>query len=130
MKRDNYKTKQRDILINVIKKHKKEFTVKELYDELNGEIGLTTVYRMVDKLVLENVVSKSIGKDNTTYYQYLEKCDCDNHYYLRCDKCGNIIHVDCDCINDLSNHILKKHGFITNKEHIILQGTCSNCIKK
>ena len=127
--REIYHTKQKELILDVIKNYSCEFTVKEIYEILKDKTGLTTVYRVIDQLVSDGLIEKRV-KDNTTFYQYLEKCDCDNHYYLRCDKCGNIIHVDCDCINDLSNHILKKHGFITNKEHIILQGTCSNCIKK
>lgn len=130
MIRGSYSTKQKDIILNMIKKIKHEFTIKELYNELNKTVGLTTIYRVVDKLVLDGLVSKSIKNNNTTTYQYLEKCVEDNHFYLKCDRCGNIIHVDCDCIKDLSSHILKHHQFIINNEQIIITGVCQNCVKK
>lgn len=122
-----YNTKQKDIILDLIKKQKKEFTIKDIYSKLKNKTGLTTIYRLVDKLVLDGILSKTIGPDNVTYYQYLEKCTEENHFYLKCDKCGKLIHVDCECINDLTNHILSKHNFKSNREHIIINGICEDC---
>ena len=123
-----YNTKQKDIILDIIKKQKKEFTIKDIYSTIKDSVGLTTIYRLVDKLVLDGVLNKTIESDNTTYYQYLEKCDNENHFYLRCDKCGDMIHVDCDCIDELSNHINNEHKFKLNKEKIIINGICNKCI--
>lgn len=127
---ESYNTKQKNLILKVIKSQKQEFTIKDIYDEISEEVGLTTIYRFVDKLIDDNLLNKSISKDNTTYYQYLKECDEENHFYLKCDKCGELIHVDCDCIVDLTNHIFKKHRFRPNKEHIIINGICDKCIKK
>ena len=123
-----YNTKQKDLILNVIKKEKKEFTIKDIYSKLDG-IGLTTIYRLVDKLVDEGRISKTIGKDNQTYYQYLEECNEDNHFYLKCDNCGSMIHIDCDCIGDLSKHISDEHNFKLNENNIIINGICKKCNK-
>ena len=125
----SYSTKQKDMIINVIKNKDKEFTIKDIYNELDN-VGLTTVYRLVDKLVEEKVINKTIGKDNVTYYEYLEKCDHDNHFYLKCDKCKRLEHVDCDCIDELYNHINKNHKFKLNKENIVINGICEKCEKR
>ena len=127
--RNSYNTKQKSKILNVIKNHKNNFMIKDIYLELNEEIGLTTIYRMIDKLVNENSVNKFIGNDNNTYYQYLESCDKNNHFFLKCDKCGNMEHVDCDCIEDLSNKIIKNHKFHMT-EKIIIDGVCNNCVKE
>ena len=111
MKRNNnYKTKQKEMIIDTIKGYT-SFTVKDIYNKLNKEIGLTTIYRLVDKLVNDGLLMKTIGKDNVTYYQYLEECNEENHFFLKCEKCGELEHVDCDCIESLSNHISKEHEF-------------------
>ncbi len=127
---ETYNTKQKDLILNIIKTKKHEFTIKDIYEELNGDVGLTTIYRLVDKLIDEDILNKYISKDNKTYYEYLKECNNKNHFYLKCDKCGNLVHIDCDCIDDLSNHIYKEHKFKPSKDHIIINGVCNKCIKK
>ena len=129
MKRNSYDTKQKELILEIIKNKKGEFTIKDLYNELNGKVGLTTIYRLVDSLAKDGILNKSIGKNNSAYYIYCEECECNNHFYLKCDSCGKMCHVDCDCINDLSNHIDKNHKFKLNKEHIIINGICDKCSK-
>ena len=129
MIRNKYNTKQKDLILDIIKKMNKEFTINDIYKKLNRSVGLTTIYRLVDSLIKDGLLHKDINNNNVTYYQYLEQCDEENHFYLKCDNCGKIIHIDCECINELSNHILKHHKFITNKEQIIINGICNNCIK-
>ena len=127
---DSYNTKQKDIIIDAIKHQKKEFTIKDIYNQVKNETGLTTIYRLVDKLVKDEKLKKYIGKDNITYYQYLTECNKANHFYLKCDKCNKMIHVDCDCIEEISSHISKKHNFKLNKKNIIINGLCDTCISK
>ncbi len=124
-----YNTKQKDIVLNKIISLNKDFTIKELYNSLNKKVGLTTIYRLVDKLVEDKIINKTIGKDNITYYQYLEECSCDNHFYLKCENCGYMINIDCDCIEDLKNHIKKEHSFKPTSDHIIINGLCKKCSK-
>ena len=131
MKRnESYNTKQKDLILSIIKKQTHEFTIKNIYSEVSDKTGLTTIYRLVDKLVLEGTLKKYISKDNITYYQYLEKCDHDDHFYLKCENCGELIHIDCSSINELSNHLLKDHSFMINKKNIVINGLCNSCRKK
>lgn len=124
-----YNTKQKEVLLKFIKKQDHEFTINDIYEGLNREVGLTTIYRFVDKLIKDGFISKIIN-NNVTYYQYFEKCDEENHFYLKCNKCGATTHVDCDCINELSEHINKNHKFLLDKENIIINGLCNECLKK
>ena len=123
----SYNTKQKDLIMDVLKKEKKSFTIKDVYNKLKDKVGLTTIYRVIDKLVRDGLINKSISSDNITYYEYLGECSCHNHFYLKCEKCGTMIHVDCDCIEDLSNHIVNEHNFLLNHEHIIIKGICKEC---
>lgn len=126
--KETYKTKQKNIILDIIKNQDNSFTIKDIYEKVKDKVGLTTIYRLIDKLVEENKLNKTISSDNTTYYQYLSDCDEENHFYLKCDRCGNITHIDCDCIKDLTSHITKHHKFRPNKDHIIIDGICSKCI--
>ncbi len=130
MKREGYRTKQKDKILEVIRSLNHEFTIKELYNKLNKEVGLTTIYRLVDKLVMDKVLNKYISNKNITYYEYLNKCSHENHFYLKCLVCSELIHIDCDCIKKLENHILDEHKFNMNHENIIINGICKRCKKK
>ena len=125
----SYNTKQKDLILEIIKTKKCDFTVKDLYENLNHKVGLTTIYRFIEKMEKEGFISKEISEDNITYYQYLEKCNEENHFYLKCEKCKSVIHIDCDCINELYNHINSEHKFKLNKEKIIINGICNKCQK-
>lgn len=129
MRNKTYKTKQKNIILEIIKKEEKPFTIKEIYEKIKG-VGLTTVYRLVDKLVEEGIIDKYIGKEGKNYYQYLEKCEKSNHFYLKCEVCGSLTHVDCDCIEKLSLHITKNHKFKPSKNKIIIDGKCYKCKEK
>lgn len=126
---ETYKTRQKELILDVIKNFKNDFTIKEIYEKLNQNVGLTTIYRIVSKLVEEGKIKKSIDYNNVVRYQYLDECQCDNHFYLKCDKCGSITHVDCDCINDFTNHVLKNHSFKVDNVNIIIKGICKKCSK-
>lgn len=125
-----YNTKQKDLILNIIKNKNKTFTVKDIYNELKNKVGLTTIYRFIYELEDNGVLEKYVGDNNIVYYQYLEECEKDNHFYLKCDKCGGMIHVDCDCIKDLSEHINKYHKFFVSNNHIIINGICKNCLEE
>lgn len=124
-----YKTKQKDLILNLLKECNDEFSIKDIYDKLQRSCGLTTIYRLVDKLCDEGQIKK-IVKNNSVYYQYLEDCDSDNHFYLKCEKCGMLIHIDCDCIIELQNHIFDEHQFRSTNKNIMINGICNNCLKK
>lgn len=126
----SYSTKQKDLILNVIKSKCKDFTIKDIYDEVKDSAGLTTIYRLIDKLVDEGLVNKSLSKDNITYYEYLGECNKVNHFYLKCEKCKEIEHIDCDCILKLYDHINNKHNFKLKKENIIINGICKKCEEK
>ena len=121
-----YNTKQKDIILELIKKKNTDFTIKEIDSELEGKIGLTTIYRLIDKLVATGVISK----DSKGNYQYLGKCDKENHFYIKCESCGRLEHVDCDCITELWNHIFEKHKFLPTKEQVVINGICAKCDRK
>lgn len=124
--RNSYNTRQKEEILNLIKNYNTTFTAKDIYNALNEKVGLTTIYRLLDKLEEKGKLSKGI-KENTTTYQYFETCEKENHFYLKCDNCNKLIHIDCDCIESLTNHIFNKHKFKPSKKHIIINGICKEC---
>ena len=48
---ETYKTKQKELILDVIKSFKNDFTIKEIYEKLNRNFGLTTIYRTMPILL-------------------------------------------------------------------------------
>ncbi len=123
-----YNTKQKELIYESIKNINKDFTAIDIYNIINKSVGLTTIYRYLNELVSSNHL-QNFFENNITKYHYLNHCDKINHFYLKCNICGMLIHVDCDCINDFEKHILKNHNFYIKEDNIILNGTCNKCYK-
>ncbi|MGF2525987.1 Fur family transcriptional regulator, partial [Ralstonia pseudosolanacearum] len=79
--------------------------------EQGNSIGLTTVYRNLDKLAEDGEVTKYIVDENApacyVYGDVKEHSDC----HCRCLSCGQIIHLHCGEVEKLEEHIKAEHGF-------------------
>ena len=129
----SYKTKQSEELIEFLKQNKnRHMTAEEVYGELhsNGStVGRTTVYRHLEKLYAEGAIRKFLTGDNSgACFQYVDNPEaCHNHYHLRCNSCGRLIHTDCDFLNELAEHIKDEHSFYLDTEKTVIYGVCEHC---
>lgn len=130
-----YRTKQRAIIEKVFAENSGHITIDGLLNDLKkrGEtVGRTTVYRTLEKLVNEGKARKySSSMGESVCYQYTEKSHkCTEHFHLKCDGCGRLIHIECEHITGLSKHIKKDHKFTVNNLKTILYGICEDCAKQ
>jgi len=123
-----YNTAQKEKIREIIKKQTKPFYPKDIYELIDG-VGLTTIYREISFLEEKGLLKKTIH-NNKTQYEYLTPCDNNNHFYLKCDTCGKITHVDCNFIDKLKKHIYNDHLFKLNDINLVLNGTCDECNRK
>ena len=103
-------------------------TAAELTEQLHREgqtIGLTTVYRQLERLAQQGLVHKAVT-DQGAYYQYCGH-DEGNCFLLKCEKCGYIRHLDCSHLGELYDHLLEGHGFAINPRRTMFYGLCREC---
>ena len=126
----NYKTEQRKIIMNYLKKNIDRFVnaeeILKYMIENKQEVGLTTIYRFLNLLEKNNNVRVETKK-HTKYYQYLPQ-DSNNHLFLNCKNCGKSLDLDCKEFENVNNHIEKEHKFKLDYNTIIY-GTCDTCSK-
>lgn len=123
-------TEQKDALISYLKKNKnKHLSIQEIQNNLKDEIGLTTIYRIINNLIEKGEVTKtSLNGKQGFYYQYSDRKEkCVNHYHLICEKCNKLYHFDCDEILKVNQKINEKEHFIINNERTIFYGICKKC---
>ncbi len=131
----SYNTKQKGAVEGFLRKNSaRHFTVQSLLELLQSrgeQIGRTTVYRALERLVIEGKVSKYVqGPGESACYQYVAGDVCHEHFHLKCEGCGKLIHLECNQIDELGEHIEQDHGFKLNKFKTVFYGVCGECAKR
>ncbi len=130
MREHNYNTKQKDDVLNFFVNNSNQlFSIKELNDLFitnNVKIGLTTIYRILNKLTMDNQIITYLD-DNEKRFGYFNCC-CDDYYHLICVSCGKVEHIDKDIYIDFKEKVNLIHGFELNTDEKFLEGRCSKCI--
>ena len=89
-------------------------------------VGLSTVYRQLEKLVAQGKVHKLLT-DEGACYQYCDKARHNDCFLLQCESCGAIFHMDCSHLGELYDHLLEGHGFAINPRRTMFYGLCEKC---
>ena len=129
-----YMTRQQKAVLECIEHaHGGCATAQQLTEQLHAEgqaIGLTTVYRQLEKLERQGLVHK-IVTDAGARYQF---CDCQGKghtcFLLKCERCGRVEHVDCHHLGELYEHLQQEHHFRINPHRTLFYGLCEECSKE
>ncbi|MCR5664755.1 MAG: transcriptional repressor [Oscillospiraceae bacterium] len=129
-----YKTKQREELLRYLRTTGTEHvTVNDVcghFRRCGSPIGTATVYRHLERMVDEGLVSKYIIDANTpACFSYIgsESHSGGGCFHCKCEKCGRLIHLHCGEWAELSEHILSEHGFAVNPMRTVFYGLCEAC---
>ena len=128
---NKYKTKQRVAILDFIESNKdREVTANDILVYLNKndlKASQTTIYRYLDNLVKEGIIKKNYSEEkSSSCYQYVGK-RCKEHYHLKCNNCGEIIHLDSEIFSSIERKIIDRYGFKIDNIKTILYGTCNKC---
>lgn len=130
MDRNNYNTKQRDEIVEFFSKHRGRcFSAKDIIKSGEIKSGEATVYRTLSKLAESGVLKRFTDGSAGACYQLAEGADCDKHFHLRCEKCGKLIHIDCEFMAEIKGHIEENHDFYVDLGKTVFYGLCGDCAK-
>ena len=104
-------------------------TAMDLMQMLRQEgqtVGLSTVYRQLEKLVAQGKVHKLLTEEGACY-KYCDKTVHRDCFLLQCEGCGAIFHMDCSHLGELYGHLLESHGFAINPRRTMFYGLCGKC---
>lgn len=130
-----YKTKQREILIEYLASvpgtHITAGDVCEHLRAHGASVGQSTVYRQLEGLVDEGILQKYIIDGNSpACFEYVgqdvhrgaEPC-----FHCKCERCGKLIHLHCEELNAIGQHLSEHHGFLLNPLRTVFYGLCAEC---
>lgn len=129
--RDDYKTKQREAILRVLKEsstHQSAGDIILRLKESGIKIGTATVYRTLEKLLADGYIKRLVPEDaSSACYQYLGSRECSEHFHLKCTKCGALSHLSCEFMHELEAHIFSEHGFSISSGRTVIYGLCAKC---
>lgn len=134
LKEKGYKlTKQRQIIIAALIKHKKKhLTADELYHYVkttNPEIGLATVYRNVKMLSDLKIIETLNLNDGFVRYELSPAPKKHRHHHLICTRCHKVIEVEEDLMDSIEKIFETNYGFRVSDHETKFYGLCPDCIK-
>ena len=59
-----------------------------------------------------------------------EEKKCTEHLHLKCIRCGKVVHLDCDFMDEFKEHLYKDHGFRLHCSGDMLHGIFQDCENK
>ncbi len=130
-----YQTKQRMELLTFLEtvsgRHITVNEVCEYFKEHGKAIGMTTVYRQLERMVDEGLVMKyNIDGKTSTCFEYVGE---DSHvhskvcYHCKCEVCGCLFHLQCSELPVVQKHIQEHHGFAIDPIRTVFYGICEKC---
>ena len=134
--RSKYKTKQREILLGYFETvsgvHVTAGDICEYFKSHNAPIGQSTIYRNLESLVDEGIIKKySIDGNSPACFEYVEPDshkDPENCFHCKCEKCGKLIHLHCEELNEMQSHLMTEHHFGLNPVRTVFYGLCEQCM--
>ena len=124
--RDGYRsTRQRQIILDAIRKSGKHLTAKELYrlvQQQVPQISLGTVYRNLTVLEDLQLIRRLSGDGSSRYDGNVTP-----HYHITCLSCGNVSDVDPAVLGELNTDLLADTGFDYSGYQLDFYGVCPTC---
>ena len=116
------KTKQKEVILRVLRGTTSHPTASWIYDEVRREIpniSLATVYRNLKLLkergeILELEFNGTLGRFDART---------DNHYHFRCEKCNRVFDVDAPVGEELNGVVARKTGFKVSHYYLEFLGS-------
>jgi Fur family ferric uptake transcriptional regulator len=110
----------------------KQISVDSLYEGMTAEgteIGKSSLYRQLEDLCRKGKVRKFRDENSkVSFFQYIgDDSGCSEHLHLKCERCGNLIHLHCRQAHALLAHITGEHGFRIDSKRSVLYGLCRTC---
>ena len=121
-------TKQRAVILDIFAQAKKPLPAPVVVSKAQAKvpkINKTTIYRTLERLEKEGMVSSMLVSPGVLHYE-LAKGDAHHHHHFVCNRCEGVFCLE-GCTQGLSKLLPK--GFILDSHDITLHGTCADCAK-
>ncbi len=124
-------TAQRQAIVDTILEHPGlHMSSEEIHGILRRkypEMGLATVYRTLLLLEKMKLVRRTDLGDGCMRYEILSR-EGHAHHHLICSRCGAVVDMEDDLLEELEKRIYQKNRFIVDNHSVKFYGRCEKCI--
>mgnify|MGYP001552013303 CR=1 FL=1 len=118
-------TIKRKTILDLLNQSDKPLLAKVIHKKLPLDMNLSTVYRALEYLEKNNLISSAIFFENNRFFWSKKK---DHHHFIYCQGCGEIHEFD-DCVaSAIQEKIQKKYQFEINDHFLLFRGKCRHCV--
>ena len=130
-----YKTKQREELLSYLKElhgeHCTAALICEHFKNSGSAIGKATIYRQLEQLVEEGLVTKyTIDAGSPACFEYVDSEEHEHHevcFHCKCEKCGKLFHMHSEELEALQAELKQNHAFAMDLKRTVFYGICDAC---
>ena len=121
-------TKQREVVLQVIRDEKEHLTANEVFDkakQLLPGISFATVYNSLRYLKEAGLIGEiSFGNGASRFDSKLTR-----HDHAICTKCGKLVDMEIDLPEEIMNFAAESSQFQPQSFELTLRGICPDCNK-
>lgn len=111
------------ILHNPENQHVSAEDVYKILLEQHEEIGLATVYRVLNQFDDAGIITRHHFEGGKSVFELTQK---KHHDHLVCLKCGKVVEFEDDIIEDRQSDIAKVHDIKLTNHSLYLYGECND----
>ena len=133
LKSREYKlTSRREYILRVLLENKdKHLSAEEVYNLVKikaPDVGLATVYRTLELFCEFDIIHSMDFGDGRKRYEFGDgEAEGHHHHHLICLKCGVILEVEEDLLEDLETRVKRDMDFEVHNHQLKIFGHCKNC---
>lgn len=123
-----FMTKKREILLNLMTQSPAPLNAGQIFERVEGELDLATVYRGLKYLEEQNLLDSFLFHcvDRGTERYYTLKGE-GHHHFLHCQECHRFFVLDYCPLEESLGGIEEKYGFRISEHILTIKGTCREC---
>ncbi|KJS01386.1 MAG: Fur family transcriptional regulator [Peptococcaceae bacterium BRH_c4a] len=125
-------TSRREYILRVLLENKdKHLSAEEVYNLVKikaPDAGLATVYRTLELFCEFDIIHSMDFGDGRKRYEFGDgEAAGHHHHHLICVKCGAILEVEEDLLEDLETRVKRDMDFEVHNHQLKIFGHCKNC---
>lgn len=121
-------TGPRQAVLGVLAARRDHLNAEQIFDLVTDEsptVARSTVYRALEALSNMGVVTHvHTGHGPTVYHLAAAHAD---HLHLECGRCGRLLDVPDDLLDDVASRLVADFDFALDADHTALAGVCDRC---